>query len=318
MLKKLFAIALNIYLLFGFFNIAFAQTTGQDYTKAGVSEQIRQYLCAPSSDQSAVINNQNTTTVGYGTNTAANGDLYTCINRLYKFAIVIGGVVGVFFIVIAGYLYMGAGGNDESITKAKDILTTTITSLVILFAGFILLKAINPDLIQFRSIQPPSVTLEKAQEPSESQSGEPAQVPTGLSTNPLNNASGGTIAQLQSAGCNITSEARPRNELPNLVSPLWAKLLQICQISSQNGFKPTVSSTVRRESTGSYHQKGCAVDFADGGGNGFFDIKTHSGRALALYNAAKQAGINESRINPGVDQNQSYHLHIDLGTQCSN
>jgi uncharacterized Zn-binding protein involved in type VI secretion len=161
-LKKLFAIALNIYLLFGFFNIAFAQTTGQDYTKAGVSEQIRQYLCAPSSDQSAVINNQNTTTVGYGTNTAANGDLYTCINRLYKFAIVIGGVVGVFFIVIAGYLYMGAGGNDESITKAKDILTTTITSLVILFAGFILLKAINPDLIQFRSIQPPSVDLNRA------------------------------------------------------------------------------------------------------------------------------------------------------------
>ena len=31
--------------------------------------------------------------------------------------------------------------------------------MVILMAGYLLLKAINPDLIQFKSIQPPSVQM---------------------------------------------------------------------------------------------------------------------------------------------------------------
>ncbi len=319
--KQIFIfIYLVSYFLFGQLNLAFAQTSGYDYTKAGVGDQIKQFLCAPT-EQNGTSNSANSSgSVEYaGQNNQASGDLYNCINRMYKFAIVIAAVVGVFFIVIAGYLYMGAGGNQESVDKAKDILATTITSIVILFAGYILLKAINPDLIQFRSIQPPSVRLEPAEAPG----GEPSaqNIPlSGQQTTPLANRANGTIDQLNSAGCDITSESRPRNELPNLSSAIWNKLLQICQVASKNGFRPKVTSTVRRESTGSYHQKACAVDFADGQGNGFFNIKTKQGRAsgIALYNAAKQAGIEESRINPGSDREQTYHIHIDLGTQCPN
>jgi hypothetical protein len=110
----------------------------------GVDSQIKQYLCAPPAD---------------GADVSGNSSLFTCINQLYKFAIVVAAVVGVFFIVIAGYLYMSSGGNDESVKTAKDMLTSTIASLVILMAGYILLKAINPDLIQFHPISPPGVTL---------------------------------------------------------------------------------------------------------------------------------------------------------------
>ena len=57
-------------------------------------------------------------------------------------------------LVIAGYIYMAADGNEEAVTKAKDIITTTIASLVILAAGYILLKFLNPDLVKFQPIQP--------------------------------------------------------------------------------------------------------------------------------------------------------------------
>ena len=54
---------------------------------------------------------------------------------------------------------MSAEGSSESVDKAKNILTSTIASLVILFAGYLLLNALNPDIIQFQTIQPPSVVL---------------------------------------------------------------------------------------------------------------------------------------------------------------
>jgi hypothetical protein len=119
---------------------AFAQQTLPAYnyaTDAHVSKGIEDYLCSPKSDGSAV--------------------LYQCINQLYKLAIVIASVVGVFFIVIAGYVYMSSDGSSEAVDKAKSILESTITSIVILLAGWVLLNALNPDLVQFHPITPPAV-----------------------------------------------------------------------------------------------------------------------------------------------------------------
>lgn len=138
-IKKIF-LALLLAEIFFSYAPAFAQTTATpyDYSKAGVSTQIEQFLCSP----------------GTGGGTV----LYQCINQLYKFAIVLASVIGVFYLVIAGYIYMGSDGNTESVDKAKSMIESTIASLVILLAGYVLLNAINPDLIQFHSVQPPSVT----------------------------------------------------------------------------------------------------------------------------------------------------------------
>jgi hypothetical protein len=164
--KKSLLIFLLFELLFSYTPV-FAQTMDSDYSKAGVSAQIEKYLCSPNpvpASQTDLTNGIGTRLQdgGYQKDAAANnnnsGVLYQCINQMYKFAIVVASVMSVFFLVIAGYVYMSAEGNSESVEKAKSIMTSTIASLVILFAGFILLKAINPDLIQFHSIQPPSVT----------------------------------------------------------------------------------------------------------------------------------------------------------------
>jgi hypothetical protein len=329
-LKKLLLIFLLVELTLSY-STAFAQTlSGFDYQKAGVSDQIAKYLCAPNTvpeKETEIFNNVGQAGKDYQTTAAFNnnnsGVLYQCINQIYKFAIVIAAVVGVFFIVIAGYIYMSSDGDAEAVSKAKSILTSSIASIVILYIGYVLLKALNPDLIEFQSVQPPSVKTSNLVQLTEPPSGEPAagQIPSiGLNTSSIPNNAKGSVEQLLAAGCTITAEARPRNEVPNISSPMWSKLLQICQIASASGHKPNVTSTVRRESVGSYHQKACAIDFADGKGDGFFNINTKTGRpaGVAIYNAAKQAGISESRINPGVDAKQTFHIHIDLGNSCPN
>ncbi len=166
--KKYFLILCLVQISFAWLNIAYAQTgaadgaDSADYRQFKVQDSIQKYLCTPTE--------ADTTKPGYNdlyqtdpqkASNQASGDLYNCINRLYKFAIAIGASLGVFFIVIAGYIYIDAGGNEESVTKAKGILTSTIAAMVILFSGYILLKAINPELIQFKPIQPKSVLLLK-------------------------------------------------------------------------------------------------------------------------------------------------------------
>jgi hypothetical protein len=139
-IKKLLLSLLLFELLFAYVP-AFADAPSADYSTAGVSTQIETYLCSPKNGGSGV--------------------LYQCINQIYKFAIVLAAVIGVFFIVIAGYVYMSADGNSESVDKAKSILESTITSLVILLAGYVLLNSINPDLVQFHgnTLQPVTINV---------------------------------------------------------------------------------------------------------------------------------------------------------------
>src|ERR1700722_8599038 len=108
-LKLFLSIFFLLEILFSY-NISYAQTTA---VYSGPQSGITQYLCTPTSSTGNPL------------------DLYSCINKLYKFAIVISGVVGMFFIVIAGYVYMNAGGNQESVDKAKEMFTSTITAIVI-------------------------------------------------------------------------------------------------------------------------------------------------------------------------------------------
>ncbi len=170
----------NIFLAHG---AAYAQTDTSVYdykNKAGVSKQIQDYLCAPTE---APADKGSTPIIGASTaasKNAASGDLYNCINRLYKFSLILASCLAILFIVIAGYVYMSAEGNQEAVDKAKSILTTSLTALVILFGGYVLLRAINPDLIQFKSIQPPSVSLQPAAVPGAAVGG--GGLPSGAGT----------------------------------------------------------------------------------------------------------------------------------------
>ncbi len=156
-MKKYFLFFMVVYLFFAH-TVVYAAGELPKYT--GVSGEIEKYLCAPTDASKDQGNTPGVGTSNAAANNSASQDLYRCINQLYKFAIILGSSIAVFFVVVAGYIYMSADGNQESVDKAKDILISSITAMVILLGGFLLLKAINPDLIEFKSIQPPSVELD--------------------------------------------------------------------------------------------------------------------------------------------------------------
>jgi hypothetical protein len=299
--KKYLLIMLLANLFLAWANLAYAQQQAADYSKSNVQAGIEKYLCAPKSGGGSYWSTDGTyfgsspdKTVG--ANNKAQNDLYNCINKLYKFAIAAGSVAGIAMIVIAGYVYMSAEGSQESVDKAKNILVSTITAMVILFGGYVLLRAINPDLIGFQNIQPPSIRV-------------PTTTPPG--TIPVAGAKH-TAAELTSAGCAF--QGTIGQQAPGMVEALFTKVQSVCQASSGQNFKPQISSiTGGQHATNSYHYKGCAVDFAGGDPNYY-----NSPVGQAVVKAALSAGISQSRINPPPDDTKPDHVHIDLGTSCPN
>lgn len=112
-------------------------TTPQDLPKynQGVDQSITEYLCTPT---------------GQGT------DLYDCIGKLYRFGVTAGSVALVFFLVIAGYLYITSGEAGKG--KAKGIILSALTGMGILLGSYALLNFIDPSFVQIRPIQPPIFT----------------------------------------------------------------------------------------------------------------------------------------------------------------
>ncbi len=99
---------------------------------AGVDQSIKDYLCTPEGNGS---------------------DIFNCINRIYRFSITAGMIALVFFVVLAGYIYITGGESQKS--KAKSILTSAVTGMGIILTSFVLLNFINPALTQIKTIQPP-------------------------------------------------------------------------------------------------------------------------------------------------------------------
>ena len=282
--KKYFLIFLLAELFFSYTLAFAADPEPPPYT--GVEGQIKEFLCTPTPVTAGQTGNPN------------SNDLFTCINKLYKFAIIIACVVGVFFIVIAGYVYMGAEGNQESVEKAKSILTSTLTSIVILFAGYILLRAINPDLIQFRSIQPPNAVLP----PGGAGGGGGGGVYTGRPSNH-------NFSELP--GC-APQTPKQTAEIGQLTEAMFQKLKQVCLVvKNESGTTAQISGIVGlgEHAANSLHYRGCAVDFA-GGGNSRY---TSQEPGISIMRISGNINLT---VNPGSDAGRTDIVHIDLGSAC--
>jgi hypothetical protein len=275
------------------------------YKETGPESQIKKFLCAPT-DASKDGGDTDGTAAA---NNSASGDLYTCINKLYRFALVFGSVTAVFFIVIAGWVYMSAEGNNESVEKAKSILVSSIAGLVILFSGYVLLKAINPQLVQFQTIQPPSVKLDTTNwNDWATKTDTSGKVISVTSNNVTYNALGNNDAkQIEDAGCTFQL-AKLKTEIVGIQPELFVAVVNMCKAGSAKGKIQISSIASGKHAPNSYHYKFCAVDFADGSGN---FRNTPAGKAA-------EAAATGLRINPGTDANEYNHLHVDLSTRCKN
>ena len=73
------------------------------------------------------------------------------IGNIIKWALGILGVVFLILIIIGGYLWMTAAGNEEKVRKAKMLIGAAISGIFIIFISYALAGAIIEALIQASS-----------------------------------------------------------------------------------------------------------------------------------------------------------------------
>jgi len=81
------------------------------------------------------------------------------IVAIYKYAAGFVGIVAMFMLVIAAWRWLFAAGNASKINSAKDMVTSVLIGLALLFGGQLLLSQISED---FKSVKPLNVSLPEA------------------------------------------------------------------------------------------------------------------------------------------------------------
>lgn len=120
------SIVVTLVLSLGLTAPAFAQTAQQ---------QIDNGLCAGSNLQFTASPGQ-CSAAGSDANTRINNIVHTVVNLLS--AIV--GIVAVIMIIIGGFRYITSGGNDTSVTAAKNTILYAIIGLVVVALAQIIVR----------------------------------------------------------------------------------------------------------------------------------------------------------------------------------
>jgi len=68
------------------------------------------------------------------------------VNYIFNIALALGGLVAFGILIWGGVLYLTSAGNPEQVGSAKKKLTSALSGLLILFAIYLILTTINPDL----------------------------------------------------------------------------------------------------------------------------------------------------------------------------
>jgi len=87
---------------------------------------------AASTGLGSALGNLNSAT----TNSGLEKDFTTTISSIITVALSVVGTIFLILTVYAGILWMTAGGNDESVTKATSILYTSVIGLIIVLSAY--------------------------------------------------------------------------------------------------------------------------------------------------------------------------------------
>ncbi|MEK7209468.1 MAG: pilin [Patescibacteria group bacterium] len=75
------------------------------------------------------------------------------VNYLFVFGIAVVGLAILGTVIYAGVLYLTAGDNSGKVTEAKDRLWGALIGFVILMGSYIILRTINPQLVDIKNPQ---------------------------------------------------------------------------------------------------------------------------------------------------------------------
>jgi len=75
-------------------------------------------------------------------------DLADYIGMLYKYSLSIVTLLAVFMIMVAGVIWLTAGGSPDKVKNAKDMIASSLIGLLLMLFSYLILNTINPALIK--------------------------------------------------------------------------------------------------------------------------------------------------------------------------
>ena len=69
----------------------------------------------------------------------ATGDLPGLIQRIIQILLIIGGVIAVIYLIVAGYQYITAGGNAEQAVAARTAILNAVIGIIVVFAAYLII-----------------------------------------------------------------------------------------------------------------------------------------------------------------------------------
>jgi heme/copper-type cytochrome/quinol oxidase subunit 2 len=78
-----------------------------------------------------------------GTGLPGDSNIQNFIIRIINILLAIAGLVAVLFLIIGGFRYITAAGNEEASGSAKKIITNAIIGIVVIILSFVIVRVIS-------------------------------------------------------------------------------------------------------------------------------------------------------------------------------
>jgi len=89
------------------------------------------------------------------------------VKYIFNLAIMAAGLIAFAALIWAGILYLTSTGNPDKLKTARDQIFSSVVSIIILFSSYLVLSAINPELLIFKLPSLEQITLKTCQKNSD-------------------------------------------------------------------------------------------------------------------------------------------------------
>lgn len=94
-----------------------------------------------------------TTVTGNTSTVTMSSDLIgKYVQALYNYGLAIASILAAIVLMGGGLIWLTSGGDSSKINKAKEMITGSVSGLIILFCAWIILNTVNPALLEFKPI----------------------------------------------------------------------------------------------------------------------------------------------------------------------
>lgn len=79
------------------------------------------------------------------------------ISAIYVFAVYAATILAAIVIMVAGFIWLTAGGNTNAIGSARSYIGGAIMGLILMLSSYTVLRLVNPDLVRFTALSIPVI-----------------------------------------------------------------------------------------------------------------------------------------------------------------